>query len=331
MSSITKISSKLSFGDKFGAIMVRFSFNRNDYKVEPGLYALNNPTKDSPVFLSANYKLSFDILRSSLKGFSAWLLVLDTRGINVWCAAGKGTFGTEELVRQIKITELGKVVSHRKVISPQLGATGIAAHEVAKQSGFQVVYGPVRAEDLPAFIRDNFKVTSEMRRVRFNLKDRLTLVPVEVVHYSKYLFLLLFLFIFLSGISLKGFSVDQAASLALFPLLCLISAYLSGALLGPILLPWIPGRSFSLKGAFLGVAAFLLLDYFWLQWTSLADMLVWLLLMPTIASFLLMNFTGSSTYTSLSGVQKEMRIAVPLQITGLFLSIILYIIAGLLG
>ncbi|PIS29036.1 acetyl-CoA synthase subunit gamma [Candidatus Saganbacteria bacterium CG08_land_8_20_14_0_20_45_16] len=313
-----QVSSQLSIFDRLGALMVRLSFNRSDYAVEPGLYALNNPTSESPVFVSANYKLSFDIVRSSLAGFGAWLLVLDTKGVNVWCAAGKGTFGTVELVNRIRLTELEKVVSHRKVISPQLGGTGIAAHEVLKQSGFQVIYGPVRAEDLPAFIKDHFKVTQEMRQVRFNFIDRLTLVPVELVSYSKYLFLLLLLFFLLSRI-------DQSS--VLIPSLNVIAAYLCGTVFGPALLPWLPGRSFALKGALLGLLAFALTSYS-LPWL---DLLAWLLIMPTISSFLLMNFTGSSTYTSLSGVQKEMRVAVPLQIAGLTLGTIIYISARVVG
>jgi acetyl-CoA decarbonylase/synthase complex subunit gamma len=39
-------------------------------------------------------------------------------------------------------------------------------------------------------------------------------------------------------------------------------------------------------------------------------------MIPAVASFLGMNFTGASTYTSLSGVRREMRVAVPLQILG---------------
>ena len=68
-----------------------------NYKVDPGLYALGAPDADSPVLVSANFKMSFDLLREALPGRNAWILVLDTDGINVWCAAGKGTFGTEEL------------------------------------------------------------------------------------------------------------------------------------------------------------------------------------------------------------------------------------------
>ncbi len=98
--------------------------------IEPGLYVLGKPTKESPVFVSANYTLSFDALRSVLNGNDCYILVLDTKGINVWCAAGKGTFGTDELVHRIVSVGLADIVSHRTLIVPQLGATGVNAREV---------------------------------------------------------------------------------------------------------------------------------------------------------------------------------------------------------
>ena len=94
------------------------------HRVHPGLYRLGNPMPDSPVFASANYTLSFDALRSALAGLDAYILVLDTKGINVWCAAGKGTFGTDELVRSDYRSS--HVVRHRTIILPQLGAPGIS-------------------------------------------------------------------------------------------------------------------------------------------------------------------------------------------------------------
>ena len=93
--------SEITMADRLDHFLARWGFNREGHRVEPGLFRLGNPTPDSAVFASANYALSFDALRSALSGKDAWILVLDTKGINVWCAAGKGTFGTEELVRKI--------------------------------------------------------------------------------------------------------------------------------------------------------------------------------------------------------------------------------------
>ena len=95
---------------------MRWGIGRNHYQVTPGLYASGTPDADSPLLVSANYKLSFDCLRAALNGESAWLLVIDTKGINVWCAAGKGTFGTDEIVHRCQATRVSELVSHRQLI-----------------------------------------------------------------------------------------------------------------------------------------------------------------------------------------------------------------------
>ena len=90
---------------------------------------------------------------------NAWILVIDTKGINVWCAAGKGTFGTDNIVKSIKKTSLEYLVKHRIIILPQLGAVNVAAHKVKEQSGFRVIYGPVKAKDIKAFVLAGYKAT----------------------------------------------------------------------------------------------------------------------------------------------------------------------------
>jgi CO dehydrogenase/acetyl-CoA synthase gamma subunit (corrinoid Fe-S protein) len=131
----------------------RVGYKRMDHKVTPGLYKLGNPNDESPVLVTANYALSFDALRSKLEGVDCFILALDTKGVNVWCAAGKGTFGTSELIKKIEETGLSTVVKHRRLILPQLGAPGVSAHEVKKATGFTVEYGPVRAEDIDEYLR----------------------------------------------------------------------------------------------------------------------------------------------------------------------------------
>ncbi|TLM69738.1 MAG: acetyl-CoA synthase subunit gamma, partial [Actinobacteria bacterium] len=177
---VPRVSTALTSADRLGELRVRMNLGRDDFRVQPGLYALGAPDDTAPVLVTANYRLSFDAVRACLAGRDAWLLVLDTRGVNVWCAAGKGTFGTAELVRRVRDTQLAQVVSHRRLVVPQLGATGVAAHRVRAESGFAVAWGPVRAADLPAFLDAGMEATAEMRRVRFPLRDRARLVGVEL-------------------------------------------------------------------------------------------------------------------------------------------------------
>ena len=175
------VGGRLVWQDLCGHYLVRWNIGRKSFTVEPGLYAIGDPGSDSPVLVTANYKMSFDLLRQTLSVYDAWILVLDTKGINVWCAAGEGTFGTDELVDRIQASRLDEVVSHRRLIVPQLGATGVAAFEVKKYSGFTVKYGPVMVRDLPLFLEKGCKATPEMRIKRFPIQERLVLVPVEIM------------------------------------------------------------------------------------------------------------------------------------------------------
>ena len=109
----------------------------------------------------------------------AWLLVLETYGVNVWCAAGKSTFGTDELVRRIYGVHLAECVDHERIILPQLGAVGVAAQTVRELTGYRVVWGPVRSADLRDFLAAEQKATPEMRAVTFTFAERMALAPVE--------------------------------------------------------------------------------------------------------------------------------------------------------
>jgi len=313
-----QITTILRFSDWMGTFWVRLGVGRMHYMVKPGLYAIGSPTADSPVLVSANYKLSFDCLRRELTGLNVWLVVLDTKGVNVWCAAGKGTFSTKEIVKRLKETHLEKIVSHRTLIVPQLAAVGVAAHEVKKQSGFRVVYGPVRAADIPAFLSAGMKAVPEMRKVHFDLPDRAVLIPLELISWGKWLLLLALGMCLFSGLGMGGYAFSRTLKQCPRIFLLLLTAFLSGNVLTPLLLPWLPGRAFSVKGAFAGTVVIgLAFMSGWIYiYTSMnfLEVLAWIFIIPAVSAFLALNFTGSSTYTSLSGVQHEMRIAMPIEI-----------------
>ena len=302
-----------------------------DYKVDPGLYALGKPDDRSAVLVTANYKLSFDRLRGALQGRYFWILVLDTSGVNVWCAAGKGTFGTDELVRRIEASGLEKIVSHREVILPQLAGPGIAAHEVKKRSGFRAVYGPIRAEDVNAFLDAGKKATPEMRRKTFGIGERTVLIPVELVAAFKWCLLISVLFFIAAGLGGPEGYWENAIKHGLFAALAIFTALMAGAAFTPILLPWLPGRAFSLKGMSMGLIAAGALAIFRLgdmgALPGLLEIIAWFLIVPALAAFLGMNFTGASTYTSLSGVRKEMKWAVPVQIAGGAMGICIWLVS----
>ena len=299
---IKSTSGEITLTNRLDHLMARLGVKREQHIVEPGLYTMGRPTKESPVFVSANYTLSFDALRSALNGNDCYIIVLDTKGINVWCAAGKGTFGTDELVHRIEAVGLNDVVNHRTLIVPQLGATGVNAREVRARSGFKVEFGPVRAADLPEYLKKN-QATEEMRRVRFTLSDRIVLIPVEAIY------ILIPVLIASAIIALVGNYTAAAA---------FVAAVFSGVVLFPIMLPWIPTTDFSTKGLIIGVLTalpFALNSFYGMEdksmWLRFGWALTYMLVLPQISAFLALNFTGSTTFTSVTGVKHEIFTYIP--------------------
>jgi hypothetical protein len=303
---------------------------RTSYKVAPGLYAVGQPNAHAPVLLTANYKLSFDHLRKQLSAVDAWLLVLDTRGINVWCAAGKGTFGTNEVIRQVQRTKLTQVVNHRKIILPQLGAPGVCAQEVKKGCGFEVVWGPIRAKDVPSYLAANQKAEEGMRRVTFTMAERMVLAPVEISLARKAILWVLLASFILSGIGQHFFSLAATWERSMIAFTGCVAGILAGCIIVPLLLPWIPGRAFAVKGSLIGFAAGIVVVSSWFSSTfiSLGASLAIMLFTTSVSSYLAMNFTGTTPFTSPSGVEKEMRKAIPLQIGAMVLAVGLWVGAG---
>ena len=323
------IKTSLDKVDTIANVLVRCGVNRYKYKMVPGLYAVGKPTNGSEVLVTANFKLTIDHLRTAISGTNAWILVLDTKGINVWCAAGKGTFSTATLVRQIKETRLDRIVNHRRVIVPQLGATGVSATAVKKESGFKVVYGPVRATDIPAFLNNGFVADKNMRTVTFTLFERLVLSPIELQTALKPALIAALIIFFLSGIGPDVFSIAKAWTRGAAAVLALALGVLSGAVITPALLPFIPVREFALKGIIAGFGTALLFIFaFPAGAISVKAGIALLLFTTTISSVMAMNYTGTTPFTSPSGVEKEMKRYIPIQLITLVLSTSIWIYAA---
>lgn len=318
-----QISTQLRPGDRLGGWKARWGIGRMSYLIPPGLYAIGSPGSDDPVVVTANYKMSCDIVRSTLHGRNLWLLVLETFGINVWCAAGKGTFGTDELVRRVGESRLGQAVRHRHLLLPILGAPGVAAHEVTRRTGFRIRYAAIRAADLPEFLDNGWTTTPAMRELTFSFRERLVLVPVEVVMALKPT-LITAAILFLLGAAFR----DSAAGL--MAATGFLGAVAAGAVATPLLLPWLPGPSFATKGTLVGLA--------WgFAWCAFAGAAIGfsaaaaiVLALTAVSSFHALNFTGSTPFTSRSGVRKEMRLALPAMAATLAGAALLWALGALL-
>jgi NAD-dependent dihydropyrimidine dehydrogenase PreA subunit len=138
-----------------------------------GLVKVGNPDRNSPVFLTCNYHLTVQRVKRALKGIDAYLLVANSRGINVWCGAAGGLFTNHDVVSVLKTSGIEELVDHRNVILPQLAATGVEAEIIRDKTRWKVIWGPVYAKNIPAFLKNGLKKASEMREVEFPWEQRI--------------------------------------------------------------------------------------------------------------------------------------------------------------
>jgi NAD-dependent dihydropyrimidine dehydrogenase PreA subunit len=138
-----------------------------------GLRAVGHPGPDSPVLLTGNFTLTVRRLVEALAGRDTWLLVANSHGINVWCAAGGGHLTHHDVIAVLRSSGVGDRVRHRRLILPQLAATGVERRLVREATGWEPRWGPARLEDLPEFLDRHERPRKDHRAMRFPLWERL--------------------------------------------------------------------------------------------------------------------------------------------------------------
>jgi acetyl-CoA decarbonylase/synthase complex subunit gamma len=100
----------------------------------------------------------------------------------------------------------------------------------------------------------------------------------------------------------------------------LLGAVVVSGLLVPVLLPWLPTRSFSIKGAVVGLIWAAAMGWiatlqppggFWSSFQGGFNVTGAGLVVGAIAAFVGLNFTGATVFTSQSGTVLETKIALP--------------------
>ena len=135
-----------------------------------GLYRVGEPGLESPVIVTGNYELTVRRVARGTIGMDIWLLVCDSRGINIWCSSLAGHFGVAPIIHAIEYFGLSTIVSHRRLILPQLCAGGVSVSDITAKTGFGCRFGPVDISRLVSAKSDSISV--DARHVKFPLRDR---------------------------------------------------------------------------------------------------------------------------------------------------------------
>lgn len=148
------------------------------HRAPTGVIRIGDPDRDAPVLLTGNFTLTVRRVRRALEDIDAWLLVADSKGINVWCGAAGGHLTHHDVISAIRTSGIDGMVDHRQLILPQLAATGVERRPIEQATGWQARWGPARIEDLPAVLTRGGSVHGSERRMRFPLWERLDMAAM---------------------------------------------------------------------------------------------------------------------------------------------------------
>nr|MDO8109283.1 methyltransferase domain-containing protein [Candidatus Sigynarchaeota archaeon] len=311
--------------------------------IEPGIYASGNPGPDSPVLVTANYDYTYIKVINDLarKNVDAWVLCVDSRGINVWCAARGGDFGNKQLLEAVQATGIAAITKTTVLILPQLSAGGIEAPKLPKNTPafpFTTRYGPVWSKDLPAYLAEHpAKKPEEWKVARFTLQHRLVAGLTHFTFSARKIFGLPSLLIMVGALLLWAFSTTTYATgiLKFVAELWLSMAIVNFLLLGVVFPAVSFTRKFIVKGLVLGtlnLVAVGLVLWLFQPFPSLPPLITWNTAFHFwIGFFSTMSFSGYSMDTSPREIAGEYVRFQVLNIAFLILSIVLSILGLLLA
>jgi acetyl-CoA decarbonylase/synthase complex subunit gamma len=161
--------------DKFGGIIVLPSFDpaqlmplltlrqniftdpQKPIQVEPKLYAIGEPNRKSPIFVTTNFSLTYFLVSGEIEnsGISAWLVIPECEGFSVLTAWAAGKFSGTSIAKFIKEIKIESQTDTKEIVIPGYVAQ-ISGELEENMPGFKVLVGPGEAGDLDGFIKNNF-------------------------------------------------------------------------------------------------------------------------------------------------------------------------------
>ncbi|MFX1575005.1 MAG: methyltransferase domain-containing protein [Promethearchaeota archaeon] len=277
--------------------------------MEPGIYKSGNPDETSPIIVTANYIYTYIKVMRALKGMDAWVLCVDSKGINVWCAARGGNFGNKQLIEAVDATDIKKITKKKTLILPQLSAGGVAAPIITSESPnfpFRILYGPVWAKDLPQFLKERpSRKPDKMKLARFTASHRLRAGITHTTFLYRKIFFWPSIALVLLLLGLTLFNTRWLDKLWIVGEIWLWIA-ITNALIATLLPITNFTRHFITKGIIFGVFNVLVLSSIsWFLHGSLPFILWCLCFYYWLAFFSTMSFSGFTMATSPQEIQDE--------------------------
>lgn len=135
-----------------------FTDPQKPIQVEPKIYLIGEPDRNSPVFVTTNFSLTYFIVSGEIEnsGISAWLVIPECEGLSVLTAWAAGKFSGARIAKAVKEYGLESMVDTRQITIPGY-VSQISGELEESLPGWKVLVGPQEAIDLESYIKNVLK------------------------------------------------------------------------------------------------------------------------------------------------------------------------------
>ncbi|MHA1338753.1 MAG: acetyl-CoA decarbonylase/synthase complex subunit gamma [Promethearchaeota archaeon] len=132
-------------------------------RVDAGLYQIGEPDKNSPVFMTSNYRMTKIPVEQDLKDahINGWLLVVDTDGLGIEAGVAGGQLNAEKVAEAIKQYKVFEKVDHRILVIPGLAARLQGAIE--DEADCYVSVGPKDSSGIQRYMEETWNPEEFMK------------------------------------------------------------------------------------------------------------------------------------------------------------------------
>lgn len=124
-------------------------------QVKPGIYPIRDPGRNSPVFITTNFSLTYFSVSGEVEGsgIPAWLVICDTDGQSVLTSWAAGKFDGEKIAKTVISHEIGDRIDHRRIVIP--GHVAVLSGEIEEElPDWTIMVGPRDATDLTSYMKN---------------------------------------------------------------------------------------------------------------------------------------------------------------------------------
>jgi acetyl-CoA decarbonylase/synthase complex subunit gamma len=139
------------------AVMNIFTDPQKPVQVEPKVYTVGEPDKDSPLMFTTNFSLTYYTVESDVEAsrVPSYILVVDTEGTSVLTAYSGDKLNEKTVADAMAKHRVEELVKHRKLIIP--GYVAVMSGKLEEATNWEIMVGPRESSMLPKYLQEVWK------------------------------------------------------------------------------------------------------------------------------------------------------------------------------